>query len=182
MAERNIDIEAKLDALLELSKSTAEGTEHEAKLALEMALRLASKYGISLADFAAKQKKTAGNWYANTGDTVEVEYTDERYREAKLRSWCETAESFKWERYKRNYDKREGNIWMYRQTNRNPKLELRIFERPWGDIEFEVVRNPDPIIGQLDVWTKMGFDCIELGVTYHDFRSWLESDHHKPCK
>lgn len=177
MSERNLDIEAKLTALLELSKSTAEGTENEAKLALETAIRLAAKYGISLAKLADKRKAYAGgDWFGGTPETTTVEYTEDRYRDVGVRSWCAYAEANGWQRHRRGSDEKEGQIWSYRQEGRTPKLEVRVFERPWGDVEFEVVQNPDPIIGKLEQFVRMGFDCIELGVTYDDFCNWVDGD------
>ncbi len=182
MTERNIDVEAKINALLELSKSTAEGTENEAKLALETAIRLAAKYNISLKYLAEKRKSYAGDWFRTDVKTETVEYSDERYRELQIKKWSDLAESFGWIRHTRNYDVKEGFIWSYRQENRYPKVELRIFERAWGDIEFEIVRNPDPILGKIEEWTKMGFDCLELGVTYYDFLDSLKRDQTTPLK
>lgn len=182
MIERNLDVEAKLNALLELSKSTAEGTEHEAKLALEMAIRLASKHGISLTALSAKRKNYAGDWYSGSGATTTIEFTNARYTIHPLRKWCELVEKFGWTRHRRDSDEKEGLIWMYRMPERIPKIEVRIFERPWSDVEFEVVRKPDPILGRLEEYTKMGFDLIELGVTYSDFYEWLEKDRVTPYK
>ena len=185
--ERQFDIEAKLAALLELSKSTAEGTEHEAATALEMAIRLAAKHGISLTKLADKRKAYAGDWFSrgtSSADSAtpqaDVEFSEERYLDVAVKRWCDLAESHGWERHKRTEDSKEGFIWMYRQPNREPKIEVRIFGRPWGDVEFEVVRRPDPIIGNLEQWMNMGFDCIELGVTYHDFANWLFRDKMNP--
>jgi len=176
MSERNIDIEAKILALLELSKSVAEGTEHEAKLALEMAIRLAAKHDISLFKLAEKrQAEYAGEWFVpETGPTVE--YTEERYAEIELKGWCQLAESFGWQRHRKMRDDFEGKIMMYRQVDRMPKLELRIFVRPWNDIEFEVLKNPDPILGEFESWMNHIFDIEVIGVTFPDFREWLEMD------
>jgi hypothetical protein len=177
MPEKLIDIEEKIVALMELSKSTAKGTEHEAKLALETAIRLAAKYDISINKLADKRKAYAGDWFQGVSDiTTEVEYIDERYAEVHIRKWCKLAESCGWERYRKDYDDIEGHIWRYRILNRIPKIELRIFERPWGDIEYEVVKNPDPMLGHIEKWAMMGFDCIELGVVYYDFQAWLDKD------
>lgn len=172
--ERNFDIEAKLLSLLELSKS--EANDNESKLALEMAIRLAAKHGISLSSLTAKRAAYAGNWHASEVNVRPTEeYTDERFRYRSPQEWCDLVEEYGWQRHRKTYDQYEGQIWMYRHPGvTNPKLETRIFERSWGDIEFEVVKNPDPIIGSLDLYTQMGFDCVELGTTFSDFRSWLE--------
>jgi hypothetical protein len=185
MNERKIDIEAKIFALLELSKSTAEGTEHESKSALEMAIRLAAKHGISLSSLSDKRQAYAGNWYKGAvgpDKTHVVEYTTDRFAELSLKDWCELVECFGWERHRRSHDDHEGLILAYRQPDRIPKLEVRVFERPWLDVEFEVVRNPDPTIGKFDEWMRMTFDVVELGVTYHDFKTWLENDKKVPVK
>ena len=79
-------------------------------------------------------------------------------------------------RHRRIHDDKEGLILMYRQPGRTPKLEVRIFERPWKDIEFEVLRNPDPILGQFEDWMNKIFDVVDLGVTFHDFGEWLQRD------
>lgn len=176
MTERHFDIETKLLALLELSKSTAKGTENEAALALETAIRLAAKHGISLTQLAEKRRKYAGEWFSEDVTVETVEYTDERYTSVSVREWGSFAEQHGWQRHRRTYDDFEGHIWMYRQPERMPALEVRIFERNWGDIEFEVVLNPDPIIGQLDSFTQMGFDCVALGVTFDDFKRWIAND------
>lgn len=64
-------------------------------------------------------------------------------------------------------------IYAYRKEGQNPKLELRIFDRPWGEIEFEVIRNPDPILGNFEQWMDAIFDIVYLGVTFSDFRDWI---------
>jgi hypothetical protein len=177
MSERQIDIEVKLLALLELSKSTAKGTENEAKLALEMAIRLASKHGISLTKLAEKRQAYAGDWFkGSTGETKVTEFTEQRFAEYALRRWSDLAEQFGWKRHRRMMDDREGLILMYRKLNQVPKLEVRIFERPWHDVEFEVLRNPDPILGEFESWMNHIFDIEHLGVTYHDFEEWLKAE------
>jgi hypothetical protein len=184
MAERNIDVETKIMALLELSKSQAEGTEHEAKLALEMAIRLAMKHGIDINKLAKKRESYAGgDWFKGSATANHVvEYSDDRFAVAALQRWAEAAEKYGWERHRRILDDKEGLILMYRQPNRSPKMEVRIFERPWEDIEFEVLRNPDPILGQFETWMNKIFDVVDLGVTFFDFQVWLEKDKVNPVR
>ena len=98
MAERNIDIESKIIALLELSKSTAEGTEHEAKLALETAIRLAAKHGISISKLTEKRQAYAGmDWFRGSTPFTYVDYTTQRFADVSLQCWSQLAESFGWE-------------------------------------------------------------------------------------
>jgi Protein of unknown function (DUF2786) len=185
MSERNIDVEAKIMSLLELSKSQAEGTEHEAKLALEMAIRLAMKHNIDINKLAKKRESYAGgDWFKGSTTTANKadEYTDERFAEVALQRWAEVAEKYGWERHRRIHDDKEGLILMYRQPNRTPKMEVRIFERPWQDIEFEVLRNPDPILGKFEEWMNKIFDIVDLGVTFFDFQVWMEKDKVEPVQ
>ncbi len=175
MSERTFDIETKLIGLLRLSESKTEGTEHEAALALETAIRLAAKHGIKLSSLNDKRNEFSNTktWFrggtASSSETTE--YVAPEF--VQVARWCKFAEANGWTRFRRTYDAKEGTIYAYRIEGRTPKLELRIFDRPWGDVEFEVVRNPDPIIGQFEVWMNNIFDVIHLGVTYEDLREWV---------
>jgi hypothetical protein len=183
MNDRLFDIEGKIIALLALSESTAEGTEHEAKTALEIAIRLAAKHNISLSGLAQKRSQKTTDWFRG-GKAGEAEmrgfdavygFDEEHFATIAVQRWCALADKFGWQRHRRSYDKREGMIYAYRMPGLKPKLELRVFDRPWGEVEFEIVRNPDPIIGQYEAWMEDLFDIVALGVTYHDFAAWLEA-------
>lgn len=173
--ERTFDIETKLIGLLRLSESKVGGTEHEAKLALETAIRLAAKHGIKLSSLTEKRNEfsNTNTWFRGGSESAPVgeDYVAPEF--VQVARWCKFAEDNGWTRFRRTYDKKEGMIYAYRVPDRVPKLELRIFDRPWGDVEFEVVRNPDPIIGQFESWMNNIFDVIHLGVTFSDYRDWV---------
>lgn len=175
--EKNFDIESKISALLRLSESTAIGTSNEAALALETAIRMAAKHGIKISDLADKRNEYVTNtWFhgqAHTSQTTTREYREPEW--VSVKRWCDTAEKHGWSRHRKTHDVKEGWIYAYRKDGQSPKLELRIFNRPWGDIEFEVIRNPDPIIGEYQAWMEQIFDVVALGVTYEDFYSWIQS-------
>lgn len=176
MSERTFDIETKLIGLLRLSESKTEGTEHEAALALETAIRLAAKHGIKLSSRNEKRNEfnNTKTWFrggATSSPAGDEDYVAPEF--VQVLRWCKFAEENGWTRYRRTYDAKEGMIYAYRIEGRTPKLELRIFDRPWGDVEFEVVRNPDPIIGQFQSWMDNIFDVIHLGVTFGDLQEWV---------
>lgn len=177
--EKNFDIESKISALLRLSESTASGTSNEAALALETAIRMAAKHGIKISDLADKRNEYVTNtWFRGQSHASQAETPAGEYREPEwvtIKRWCDTAEKCGWTRHRKTHDAKEGWIYAYRKDGQVPKLELRIFNRPWGDIEFEVIRNPDPIIGEYQAWMEQIFDVVSLGVTYEDFSAWIRS-------
>lgn len=174
MTERLFDVETKLLNLLRLAESEAKGTEHEAKVAMEMAIRLSAKHGIKLSTLQTKKNESLTNWFRGGGSTApdqEVkEYVEPELREVK--HWCDLAERHGWQRHRRTRDPKEGMIYAYRMGV-NPKMELRIFLRPWNDVEFEIITNPDPILGAYESWMENIFDVLAVGVTYEDFRMCL---------
>lgn len=178
MSERKFDIESKLIGLLRLAQSNTENNQNESAAAMEMAIRLATKHGVKLSSLTTEQSPTK-EWFrgstnsSNSTDT-QKEYVPFEYIE--ISKWCSLAEKFRWERHSRFRDPKEGEIYCYRNTNGTTKLELRIFNRPWGDVEFEVIRNPDPIIGDYQSWMEGIFDVVYLGVTFSDFREWIKSN------
>lgn len=177
MNERTFDIESKLLGLLRLSESTVSGTENEAKLALEMAIRMAAKHGVKLSTLADKRNEYAATntWFRGGSSTAPANDNYVAPELVKVARWCAYAESLGWSRYRRSHNQREGTIYAYRQEGRTPKLELRIFDRPWGDVEFEVIKNPDPILGAYEAWMENIFDVVCLGVTFEDFRAWVNT-------
>lgn len=176
MKERNFDIEAKISSLLRLAESTASGTANESKLALEMAIRMAAKHGIKISDLADKRNEYVTNtWFKGGAQTSNEPQEYQEAEWAHVKRWCDVAEKAGWTRYRKTHDDREGWIYAYRKEGQVPKLELRIFDRPWGDTEFEVIRNPDPIIGDYETWMDNIFDVIAIGVTFNDFGRWLNT-------
>jgi len=177
--EKNFDIESKLLGLLRLSESQSAGTEHEAASALEMAIRLAAKHQIKLSELAEKRTEYAATntWFRAGATTTAKEGDDYIAPEfVQVKRWCDFVEKAGWVRHRRSNDSFEGTIYAYRRPTLmegEAKLEIRIFDRPWGDIEFEVVRNPDPILGNYAEWMDRIFDCVTLGVTFEDFRQWV---------